>query len=139
MTQDQLDRLLAGQLSPTEYDELSARFGQETLRRVLEGDVKLRDAIVSVSSPPPINDLAQRIGLSIEQERKIPLFIRLMSRWGVLLGGGLALVVAISVVPAMVDVLGGVQITVSPLLMAIGGILVIGLGVAAYLEFGDRR
>lgn len=139
MTQDQLDRLIAGQLSPKEYDELSARFGQETLRRVLDGDVKLREAIVSVSAPPPIHDLAQRIGRSIEQERKIPLFIRLMSRWGVILGGGLALIVAISVVPAMVDVMGGVEITVSPLLMAIGGILVIGLGVAAYLEFGDRR
>ncbi len=139
MTQEQLDRLLAGQLSPSEYERLSATYGAETLRRIMDGDVRLRDAIMTVSAQPPIDDLAERIGKSIEQERALPRWLQFLSRWGVAIGLGLVMIVVVSVAPVIPDLMRSIDAPVSPLIWTIGGILLIGLAVAFYLEFGDRR
>lgn len=139
ITHDQLDRLIAGQLTPSEFDALSRTYGSETLRRILDGDTKLRESIVSASAQPPITDLMDRIDHSLEREASIPAWVTFLTRWGVLVGVVILAVAVVSVLPVLIESGADGSGSVSPLLHSVGVILLAVLGVALYLEFGDRR
>lgn len=139
ITHDQLDRLIAGQLTPSEFDELSHTCGPETIRRILDGDAKLRESIVSASAQPPTTNLMDRIDLTLEREASIPAWVAFLSRWGVLLGVVILAIAVVSLLPVLIESGVGGTGTMSPLLMTVGAILLAVLGVALYLEYGDRR
>ena len=139
ITHDQLDRLIAGQLTPSEFDELSRTYGSETIRRILDGDAKLRESIVSASAQPPTTNMMDRINLSLEREAAIPAWVTFLSRWGVLLGVVILAIALVSLLPVLIESGFGGTGAMSPLLITVGAILLAVLGVALYLEYGDRR
>jgi hypothetical protein len=80
-----------------------------------------------------------RIDLSLEREASIPAWVTFLTRWGVLVGVVILAVAVVSVLPVLIESGAGGSSSVSPLLISVGAILLAVLGVALYLEYGDRR
>jgi hypothetical protein len=136
-----IDALLDGSLTQEQWFELSELIGMDTILRIQKGDRRLQKHLASVSL-----EASEILSMSpdISHFTSNNSFIRFFSRWGLLVGSVIFICALIVIIPKVIDQLSaqsgtlGYNAFVSPFQVGIGSVILLCLGIAAWLEWSHR-
>lgn len=136
-----IDALLDGSLTQDQWYELSLLIGMDTIQRIQKGDRLLHKHLASVSLES--GDILS-LPHSISPFHTTSSFVRFFSRWSLQIGAIIFICAVLAIIPNVVDLFisqPGVAFYnafESPLQIGIGSVILLCLGIAAWLEWSDR-
>ncbi|MBI2793513.1 MAG: hypothetical protein HYX66_02550 [Ignavibacteria bacterium] len=136
-----IDALLDGSLTQEQWYELSVLIGMDTIQRIQKGDRRLHKYLASVSLES--GDILS-LSRAISPFRSRNIFVDFFSRWSLLIGVIVFFCAVLAIIPKVIDIsLAQSGVIVynafeSPFQVGIGSVILLCLGIAAWLEWSDR-